>query len=200
MRAIARAVSLPLRVMLRENEDDSARGDDAGLRATAVELQQIGVDGVLIGFLRNRNVDVKRTLNILGAVPQLGATFHHAFDEDASPFDTIARLKQCGRIDRILSSGGPGELPVRAMRLERYRQQAGDEIAMLAGGGLDEEAIRFLRARTGVREFHAGRAARSPQDVNGAVSAALVERLRRLLLDDHRSHLESHSGRGYAYE
>lgn len=185
VRAIRRAVSLPLRVILRDNEDDSIYSNDANLRATALQLQDIGVDGIVIGFVRNGNADLERTKSILDAAPQLNATFHHAFDDTESPLDTIAQLKQCGRIDRVLSSGGAGELPLRAARLELYRRQALGEITVLAGGGLDEGVIRFLRARTGIREFHVGRAARSFHNVNGSVSALLVKRLRRLLLDDN---------------
>ena len=85
VRAIARVISLPLRVMVRENEDYSASGNDEQLRAAALELEQIGVDGLVIGFLRDENVDLERTLRILEAVPKLRATFHHAFDEAASP-------------------------------------------------------------------------------------------------------------------
>ncbi|MGH9616126.1 MAG: copper homeostasis protein CutC [Acidobacteriaceae bacterium] len=196
VRAIRRAVSLPLRVMLRENEDDSIRGDDAPLRAAALECQQIGVDGVVIGFLRNGNADLERTLEILDAVPRMKATFHHAFDETASPLNAIAHLKRCGRFDRILSSGGPGELLVRATRLELYRRNALQGIRVMAGGGLDEAAICFLRAHTRICEFHAGRAVRSPQDNNGVVQAARVEQLRQLLSEDRLSALQSDSYRG----
>lgn len=196
--AISRAVSLPLRVMLREGEDDSQPGDDTCLRATAIELQQIGVEGLVIGFLRNNIADLKRTKNILQAVPGMRATFHHAFDETESPTDTIAQLKQCGQIDRILSSGGPGELSVRAARLERYRQQAREEIILLAGGGLDEAAIRFLCARTGLREFHVGRAARCPRRDTGPVRAAQVASLRQLLLANSCSRLLLNISGGHA--
>lgn len=185
VRAIRRAVSLPLRVMLRDNEDDSLYSNDAHLRSTALQLQDIGIDGIVIGFVHNGTADLERTKKVLDAVPQLSATFHHAFDDTDSPLDTIAQLKQCGRIDRILSSGGTGAFPLRATRLELYRRHALEEITVLAGGGLDEATIRFLRARTGLREFHVGRAARSFHNVNSSVSAVLVKRLRRLLLDDN---------------
>lgn len=200
VRAIRRAVSLPLRVMLRESEDDSQRGDDIRLRAAAIELEQIGAEGLVIGFLRNNTVDLERTGTILHYVPNMHATFHHAFDETESPHDTIAQLKRCRQIDRILSSGGPGELSVRAARLERYRQQAREEITLLAGGGLDEAAIRFLCARTGLREFHVGRAARYPRTDSGPVRAAQVASLRRLLLENSRSRLLLNTNGGHALE
>lgn len=200
VRAIARVISLPLRVMLRENEDYSASGGDNQLRAAALELEQIGVDGVVIGFLRGENVDLERTLRILGAVPKLRATFHHAFDDAASPLEALTHLEKCGRIDRILSSGAPGALPARAHRLEQYRQQAGDGVVILAGGGLDETSIRFLRAHTGICEFHVGRAARSLHHNNGAVRADLVKRLRELLSSSDRPILQPRSYGGCVNE
>lgn len=200
VRSIRRAVSLPLRVMLRENDSYSSPEDEAfgRLCAVAFELQQIGVDGLVAGFLRNGSADMERTLKLLDAAPRLGATFHHAFDETESPLHTIAQLKKSGRIDRILSSGGSGTISKRAVCLERYRQQALGEITILAGGGLDEEAIRFLRTRTGIREFHVGRAARSPHHSSGTVRAELVERLRRLLSDDRCVMLEPSGCAGHA--
>lgn len=200
VRAIARAVSLPLRVMLRENDDDSAHADDTHLRATALELEQIGVDGVVIGFLKGGHIDLERTLRVLEPVPQLGVTFHHAFDETASPPDAITRLKECGRFDRILSRGGWGELQGRAIRLEEYRRQAGEEIVMMAGGNLDEASIRFLRKRTGLREFHVGRAARFPHSNSGVVRSDLVTGLRELLSNDDRPILQSSGGGGRVNE
>lgn len=186
VRDIRRMVSLPLRVMLRENEDDSFPGEEIfdRLCALAFELQQIGVDGLVVGFLRNGSADIATTIELMNAAPRLPATFHHAFDETEDPLSAIAQLKKMHQIDRILSSGGPGTVSERAARLNFYRHLALDEIAILAGGGLDEAALRFLRAHTAIHEFHVGRAARFPTSNNAAVRAHLVERLRGILTDD----------------
>lgn len=203
VRGIRRAVSLPLRVMLRDRDGYSYPGDDAlsHLRAVAFELQQIGVDGLVTGFLRNGNADMERTLALLNAAPRLGTTFHHAFDETEDPLRAINELKKSFRIDRILSSGGPGTISERALRLDLYQKEALDEIVILAGGNLDEEAIRVLRVRTSIREFHVGRAARSPRDNSGAVRAELVERLRRILSnDDHCVTAKSSTATGCSNE
>lgn len=185
VRSIQRTVSLPLRVIVRENEDYSFPGEEAfdRLCAIAFELQQIGVDGLVAGFLSNGNIDIETMLKLMNAAPRLRATFHHAFDETKDPLNAVAQLKNIGQIDRILSRGGSGDISERASRLDLYRQLALDEIVILAGGGLDEAAIRFLRAHTAIHEFHVGRAARVPPSNNGAVRANLVEQLRRLLLD-----------------
>ena len=62
---------------------------------------------------------------------------------------------------------------------------------ILAGGGLDETSIRFLRAHTGICEFHVGRAARSLHGSNGAVRADLVKGLRELLSSSDRPILQT---------
>lgn len=187
VRSIRREVSLPLRVMLRESEDNCLHRDGTFHRlcAMAFELQQIGVDGIVAGFLHNKGADMEMMHELLDTAPRLCATFHHAFDEAESPVAVISQLKKIAQIDCVLTSGGSGTLLEQAANLELYRQQALDEITILAGGGLNEEAIRFLCARTGIREFHIGRAARFPHHSNGVVRAELVERLRRILSDDN---------------
>jgi copper homeostasis protein len=186
--------------MLRENEDYSVpEGEDfERLCATALELEQIGVDGIVVGYLRNGRVEMAKMLELMDSVPQLGATLHHAFDDSESPLDTIAALKKSDRIDRILSSGGPGTISERAVRLQRYQQQALGDIIILAGGGMDEEAIHFLCTQTGIREFHVGRAARSPHNSSGAVRSESVNRLRRLISEDRCKMLEPSGSAGGA--
>jgi copper homeostasis protein CutC len=83
------------------------------------------------------------------------------------------------QVDRILSSGGSGELEKRRGRLAAYEQAAAPEIEIIAGGGIDRNAIELLRQTTAIREFHVGRAARQGFSVAGAVQAELVRELVR---------------------
>src|SRR6476619_5144274 len=78
---IKQAVTLPLRVMLRESgsyETSSANEIDR-LCAAVVEFASVGVDGFVLGFLKDGQVDVERTQRVLACAPQVRATFHHAF-------------------------------------------------------------------------------------------------------------------------
>jgi copper homeostasis protein CutC len=67
------------------------------------------------------------------------------------------------------------------MKAARLQCLAASRIGILAGGGVDLQALRVL-SRTSLTEVHVGRAARAPPHVDGIVSskkvAALVEATR----------------------
>ena len=93
----------------------------------------------------------------------------------------VNQLKSLHQVDRILSSGGSGELEVRRLRLDAYEHAAAPEVTIIAGGGIDKNAIEVLRRTTSIREFHVGRAAREGFSVAGAVQADLVRELVRAI-------------------
>jgi copper homeostasis protein len=178
VRAIQSAVRLPLRVMLRESDGFHVSGNDEVERlcSAARELNALRVDGIVLGFLRHGTIDFELTNLILSRAPALKATFHRAFDETDDPFQAIAELSRCRQIDRILTSGGAGDWTARIERLALYHQAAQGHPIILAGGGIDVSAIRMIRSRTGLTEFHTGSAARL---ATGPVQSALVKDLVR---------------------
>jgi copper homeostasis protein len=180
VRAIQNAVRLPLRVMLRENDGFQVASDDeiAILCGTARELAAMRVDGLVLGFLRDGKIDIDLTELILDCAPTLNATFHRAFDETSDPFEALAKLGQCRQIDHILTNGGTGDWSEKAERLARYQEVTGGNPIILVGGGVDASAIKAVRSRTDLAEFHIGVAARVPADINGLVRS---ERVRELL-------------------
>src|SRR5262249_37426508 len=119
------------------------------------------------------------TSRVLACSPGLNATFHHAFEAAADQLQAVTRLKSLPQVDRILSSGGSDEFEKRRARLDAYEQAAAPEIKIIAGGGIDRDAIEILRCTTGIREFHVGRAARRGFNVAGPVEAELVSELVR---------------------
>ena len=180
---ILSAVSIPVRVMLRESEGYavSSAAETERLCARARELARLPVDGLVLGFLRGGEVDADLTGRILSCAPNLKATFHHAFEETSDPAQAIMRLTEHRQIDRILTAGGGGDWPKKIARLASYERAACPEITILAGGGLDARAISSIRAVTSIREFHVGRAVRRPQNTVGAVRASQVRELLGLL-------------------
>jgi copper homeostasis protein len=188
VRAIQTAVRLPLRVMLRESDGYQVAGNDEVERlcSAARELAAMRVDGVVLGFLRGGKVDIELTNRILESAPALNATFHRAFDETTEPFQALAELGQCRQIDRILTSGGPGNWTEKIERLALYQKTTGGRPIILVGGGVDASVIKAIRSTTSLAEFHVGRAARVSAAVNGPVQSARVKELvagidRRLL-------------------
>lgn len=183
VRAVRAVVRIPFRVMVRDNTGFGVR-DEAEARhlyAFAQELARLGVNGLVLGFIQEGKVDLALLFRILSAAPLLNATFHRAFDEAAHSSEALVALKSCEQIDRILTAGGAGDLEQRARQLENWRTHARPEITVMAGGGLDAAALRYMRAHTEIREFHVGRAARAQPNWEAPVDAARVHELAAIL-------------------
>jgi len=180
---IKRAVNLPLRVMLRETDSYETSGADEidRLCAAAVQFASLGIDGFVLGFLKDGQVDVEQTQRVLACAPEVRATFHHAFEGANDKLRALGLIKKLPQVDRVLSSGGADDLELRVRRLDQYSKAAAPELTILAGGGIDNDALLKIGRETNIREFHVGRAARAGFQVEGAVQASLVSELVRKL-------------------
>jgi copper homeostasis protein len=179
--AIAAEVTLPLRVMVRENagyETDPHESD--ALRRAASDFARMGVDGLVAGFSKQGVVTVADLMIVLDAAPGVPVTFHRAFDSVSDPLTAIDILAGIPQVDGILTSGGEGSPDARSARLCEYAARAGDRLAIVAGGGVDEEAFALFAKAACVRVLHVGRAARDGKDPEGPVTAASVRQLRDL--------------------
>ena len=93
----------------------------------------------------------------------------------------MSDIKRLPQVDRILSSGGTDKLERRVQRLREYDRAAAPELTILAGGGIDGDAILKIGRETGICEFHVGRAARVNFQIEGDVQASLVSTLSKTL-------------------
>ncbi len=180
---ILRAVQVPARVILRETDQDhiGQTGELLQLCSQARQMARLPLDGLVLGFIQDGRVDVESTSAILKCAPGLRATFHHAFEGTLSPLHAISELKTLPQVDRILTHGGDGPWNQRIQRLDEYQRRAHPEIQILAGGGLHLETVNSIREQTQVREFHLGKAVRSPEDAFGKVVDAKVKEFAALL-------------------
>jgi hypothetical protein len=62
----------------------------------------------------------------------------------------------------------------------QYQVRAGSHLIILAGGGVDEDALRLIASCGCVGETHVGRAACDPQDRGAPVSAERVRHLKSI--------------------
>ncbi len=177
IKAVLKAVRIPVRVMLRESESFEQAGAAAlrGLHAAAIEAQACGAAGFVTGFLRGGTPHLAAVQEVLGGLPG-PVTFHRAFDEARDPLEAVALLARDTRVDRLLTSGGTGTWASRLVRLNAIRQAAPPHLTVLPGGGIDAEALRALAA-DGFPEAHIGRAARVPAGDGGRVREARVAEL-----------------------
>jgi copper homeostasis protein len=180
VRAIAAETRLPLRAMVRERADFEPGEPDqlAILRRAVADFSELRLDGVVLGFAREGKIDFDAIDAVLAEARGTAVTLHRAFDTVSDPIATIGSVRTRPQINRILTNGGPGDWARRSRRIEEYCQAAGRGLTILAGGGLDEAAVRQL-ARSGIiGEVHVGRAARVDNLSTAPVCADRVRRLR----------------------
>ena len=173
VKEIQAAVSIPLRVMLRANSgfEIANQPEYENLCREAAAFATLGVDGLVLGFLRNGDIDEDSLKGILSCAPKLKVTFHRAFERVPDPLRAIASLKQLHQLDRILTSGGSADWQQNVELLTALQKCADPEITIVVGGGLDMQKLAGLCAATELREFHLGRAVREGQQIDGAVCA-----------------------------
>ena len=182
---VAAAVSIPVRVMLRENASMTV-ADAAELKTLqtkAAQMQALPI-GLVMGWVTSDGaVDVASLAAVLAHAGKCPVTFHRAFEHLTDPFAGLLALKSFPQIDKILTNGGAGSWLERKQRLRAWSDAAAPEIRILVGGGLSDTEIADLMADPQFPEVHVGRAARTPQENDGVLDAqkiALLKTTRRV--------------------
>ena len=182
VREIAAEVSLPLRVMVRENAGYTTSPVELlSLQRAAAAFAELQVDGLVVGFAAAGKIELKPVSHVMDAAPGIKVTFHRAFDQLRDPLASIDAIAGVAGIDRILTSGGEGPPKIRCQRLRAYQERAGARLTIIAGRGVDAAMLASLVQSGVVREVHVGRAARGGHDPEAAVAAAEVRRLREII-------------------
>lgn len=156
IKLVRQELNIGLQVMIRP------RGGDFLYDAREVEIMKydiqvakdLGADGVVFGCLTPEgNVDQKMTEELIKASEGMNVTFHRAFDMVSDPFRALQDLKNLG-VNRILTSGMERTALEGIDLLAELVKLAGEEIIILAGGGVRPYNIQKLVDRTGVKECH----------------------------------------------
>lgn len=176
---VVSSVRIPVRVMVRESDSMSLSNSSEldGLRQFMGEISTYPVDGFVLGYLRNREID-RATLDQLLPAANKRVTFHRAFDEVRDPAEAIEVLKSYPQIDRILTRAGEGQWQARRQHLDYLRLLAAPQIQILFAIGRDTAQLGELRDSAELYEVHVGRAARIAHVNSGPVSARYVAALK----------------------
>ena len=123
---------------------------------------KLGVDGVVLGCLRDGHLDRELASRLVGLakVEGLAVTFHMAFDAlpATERLDTIDYLASIG-IERILTHGGAAGTPIEDNFdvLRGYVEHAAGRITILPGGGITYTNAQVVAEALGVVEVHGTR-------------------------------------------
>jgi copper homeostasis protein len=155
-RAAIRTLSIPVHVLIRPRGGDFAfSADEFDLMLRQIELaKEAGAAGVAVGvLLPDGSVDVERTRALVKLGRPMSVTFHRSFDETSNLAEALEAVIDTGA-DCLLTSGGAPDVLTGAESIARLRKQAGERLAIMAGGGLRLRNLLEVVRRTGVRYLH----------------------------------------------
>ncbi len=149
-------ISATLHILIRPRGGDFLYDEDEVLVMLGdIDLaMRLGADGVVIGALRaDGTVDAECTRRLMVAARPMAVTFHRAFDLTRDPDEALDELVALG-VERVLTSGQAATAEAGIAVIQAMVQRSAGKIAILAGGGINEEnAARIVKA-TGVGEIH----------------------------------------------
>ncbi len=145
-----------LHVIIRPRGGDFTYSDlEMDIMIADIEVcKKAGVDGVVFGCLTPEgDVDIGRNAKLMAHVGQMAATFHRAFDRCRNPFAALEQIEQLG-FNRVLTSGQQRTAEKGIPLLYKLQLKAGDNIAIMAGCGVNERNIFKIHVETNVSQFH----------------------------------------------
>jgi copper homeostasis protein len=182
LRAVKRAVKIPVVVMIRPREGDFCYSrDELNLMKAEIDsLGEAGADGFVFGVLNKRSeIDISATTDLVRCCGNQPAVFHRAIDCTKNLLESVEQVKQTGCI-RILTSGGAASGVDGIGKIVDMQRVAGNDLTLMPGGGLRPESFeRVLRKE--LSEYHlSGRSL-----VQGATDCQLFD-LNRYETDAHQ--------------
>lgn len=151
-------VPVPVMVMIRPRGGDFLYSDleFAAMMADIAVAKRAGAAGVVIGLLNDDGtIDGGRTRALVDAARPMSVTFHRAFDLSNDLERNLARLVSAG-VDRVLTSAGVDRVSDALPRLAALASIAGEDITILACGGIRPSNVDAVLSVPGVREVHIG--------------------------------------------
>jgi copper homeostasis protein len=181
---ILRQAPIPARIMIREYNAFTLAGPDELeiIKWRVRSFASLGVDGLVVGYIRNGSLDLRALEQILNLSPTMRFTIHNAIERTQDPLQALRALRSFPNVDRALVHGGTDKpLPERVARLRQYKEAFGADRELIIGGGITLDTLGAIRRETDFHVFHLGRAVRTPEEPSGKVDVQKVKTARALL-------------------
>lgn len=159
--AVLKAVTIPVKVMVRPRSGDFCHSDDEirVMEQTIVEFKERSVYGVVFGITTpdNRlNIEQIRQLAVL-AKP-LNVCVHKAIDTVENPLTDFKRLlDEVPEVDAVLTSGGQPTALEGSEVLKAMIKVGGSRLKVVVAGRVKKDNIDEIAELIGASEYHGRR-------------------------------------------
>jgi copper homeostasis protein len=187
-----RALSIPVYVLIRPRSGDFCFSPEEfnTMRQQTEQAKEAGASGIAVGvLLKDGRIDVERTRELVELARPLAVTFHRAFDGSPDLHEALEQVIETGA-DSLLTSGGAADVLTGAELIGSLKEQAGERIQIIAGGGLKLESLVEVVRRAGVYSLHGSLTRKNGNHssaTNGNTLEADVREAIRLLNAEYRA-------------
>lgn len=157
VRAVVSELNIPVISMLRPRESGFCYSDNEFrvMRRDLDALLHAGVSGIAFGVLNgDGSIDSERCQMLVSQLGDHDAVFHRAFDVVRDADVALDLLKSIG-VNRVMTSGLSQTAVVGSEVIRSLIARAGNEIEILAAGGIRSHNAADLIAATGCTQVHA---------------------------------------------
>jgi len=124
------------------------------MKAQIRTLRSVGAEGVVIGVLdEDGNLNQSAMQELIAEADGMSITLHRAFDMCRDPFVALEQAIELG-VHTILTSGQKQSAIEGRELLKELVTRADGRIDIMAGAGVDAQAIKELLDFTGVTSYH----------------------------------------------
>lgn len=117
-------------------------------------FREAGAEGVVIGGLNpDGTLNLKEMERLVKEAGDMGVTLHRAFDMCVNPVKSLREAISIG-IDTILTSGQRENCLLGKENIARFVEEAGENLTILVGAGVNSGVIATMYEATGAAAFH----------------------------------------------
>ena len=152
-----RAVSVPIKVMIRSRPGDfTYNQDDINTMLDSIKFcQKNGINDIAFGALNSkRKIDEKKINQIVSRYKELNITFHKAIDLVDNQIDEIKRLFKFKQIKAILTSGGQENAIKGQKNIKKLFERYKNKIDIIAAGKITNKNITKIHNTLGLKIYH----------------------------------------------
>ncbi|TGY42096.1 copper homeostasis protein CutC [Clostridium sartagoforme] len=155
IKKVINTLKIPAMVIIRPRGGNfEFSKDEADIMIEDIRMcKELGAYGVVIGALKENEIDLELTKRLVEEAKPMKITFHMAFDEIEDKKKAIDELVDLG-VDRILTKGGTEDAMAGKDVLKELIEYANDRIIVMPGKGVNKENRDYLLEYTGAKEIH----------------------------------------------
>ena len=159
-------LNIPVFILIRPRDGDFnySAEEFVQIKKDIILFKDLGCKGIVSGILtKDKNIDIKRTRELIELSRPLEFTFHRAFDEVLDPIDGLYKLIEI-KSNRLLTSGQKNTAIDGIELIQKLIKISNKKIIIMPGSGINSENITEFK-KIESKEIH-GSFIKNPNNKN----------------------------------